>query len=98
MLPEWADPDRRDAALDRVAARLSGEGRWYNRPTRRQPTPAEARLLTCLSHGMDRRGAAAALGLSLETVKTQLVTARRRLAAKTTAHACSIAIRNGWID
>lgn len=37
------------------------------------------------------------LGLAVETVKTHMKRARRKLQAKNTAHACSEALRRGLI-
>lgn len=91
-LPEWSDPERRDAALERVAAVVLGA---Y--PRRLPPTPAERRVLLCLSHGMTTAMCADVLGVSPETVKAHTRSVRYRLAAKDTTHAVALAIRAGII-
>lgn len=92
LLPEWSDPARRDDALDRVAAAVFGPF-----PRRLRPSNGELRVLECLSHGMTAPMAAEALGVSVETVKSHLRSARRRLAAKNSTHAVTLAIRLGMI-
>lgn len=84
----WPDPDRRDGALMRVAARC---GRSETL------TPAERRCLTAAAAGLRRNETATALGLSPHTVDRQLTTARRRLRAKNTTHAVAEALRQGMI-
>lgn len=91
VLPEWSDPSRRAAALERAVAVV------FTHPRRQKPTRAELRVLECVSHGMTTPMAADALGLSVETVKTHLRAARLRLAAKNTAHAVALTIRMGLI-
>jgi DNA-binding NarL/FixJ family response regulator len=61
------------------------------------PTDDELKVLACLSFGMTNPMTAETLGKGLETVKTQIRTARYRLKAKTTIHAVAIAIRRGLI-
>ena len=60
-------------------------------------TKAETRVIVCFSHGLSYRETADVLGLSVETIKTEAASGRRRLGAKTKAHACSRAIRLGLI-
>jgi DNA-binding NarL/FixJ family response regulator len=102
-LPEWADPDRRADALDRVAAKVSltdeqlaEVAEWQ--PKRLEPSSAELNALTYASHGLGVKEIADALGVGTETVHTHLAHARRKLAAKNTCHACCIAIRRGYLD
>lgn len=59
--------------------------------------PEELCVLLCVSHGMGYKTAAKTLGRAFATVQTQLVRARYRLRAATTAHACCEAIRRGLI-
>ena len=61
-------------------------------------TERECQVLTAMSYGMERKDAAALLGISLETVKTRLDHARRALRAKNTTHACCEALRRGLIQ
>lgn len=82
--------ERRAAALDRVALAVYG-------PNREIPPDAELRALLCASHGLTRMMIADVLGVSPDTVKTQLQRARQRLAAKNTTHAVALAIRAGLI-
>ena len=88
---DWPDPDRRDAALLRCLERT------YRSQHLVQPTPSQLRVLAALSHGVDQRGAAELLGITFETVKTQLRDAKRRLGCKTTAHAVAEALRRDLI-
>jgi len=58
---------------------------------------SEKRVLEAASHGLTFDMIADVLGIGRETVKTELRSARYRLKAKNTAHACSEAIRRGLI-
>ena len=60
-------------------------------------TVAEGRALQLLSYGLTVPMAAELLGLSPQTVKDQVKTARLRLGAKTATQAVAIAIRTGVI-
>jgi DNA-binding CsgD family transcriptional regulator len=88
----WPDEDRRDDALYRVALAI---GRCP--PERTAVHAGELRALQASSFGLDADGVSVVLGLSLETIKTQLKTARRALRAKNTTHACCEALRQGLI-
>jgi DNA-binding CsgD family transcriptional regulator len=55
-------------------------------------TPAETRVLRRLAHGLTAPQAADALGVSYNTVKKQVRTARAKLRANTTTHAVAIAV------
>ena len=69
-----------------------------NRPQRATPlTDEEVETLTCYSHGLERPHVADVLGVSPETVKSRVVTARRKLAAKNVTHAVAVAFRIGLI-
>lgn len=61
-------------------------------------TPCELRVVQAMSYGMTREMAAELLGVSGETVKTQLESIRFRLKAKNTTHACCEALRRGLIS
>lgn len=88
----WPDPDLRDDALERLAARVAVQ------PDKATLTDAEKRVLEAVSHGLGGQGAADALGIGFETVKDRLKQARRALAAKDTTHAACEAIRQGLIQ
>ena len=61
-------------------------------------TPAELRVLECASRGLQGAMIADVLGVGLETVRTQLQTARAKLGAKNTCHACCEALRLGLLE
>jgi DNA-binding NarL/FixJ family response regulator len=86
--PDWDDADRRDAALERVAARLAVEGL-----TRRQLA-----VVFLLSHGMDYGEVADTLGLSIWTIRDYAAETRGRLVARTNTHAVATALRLGVIS
>lgn len=85
----WPDPDRRDDALERLAARVE-----VGRATL---TECERRCLIAASAGLDRRETALIYSVTPETIDKQLLMARRRLRAKNTTHAVAQAIRQGLI-
>lgn len=89
---DWTDPDKRDQALERLAADIGAAV---------HPGPelshSEKRALVCASHGLTAQMTAELLFLSEETIKTQLLTARGKLRAKNTLHAVALAIRAGLI-
>jgi DNA-binding CsgD family transcriptional regulator len=60
-------------------------------------TPREVQVLTYLSYGMDTRATAELLGLAPSTVETHYRKAKRKLRAKTRAHAVALAIRQGLL-
>lgn len=60
-------------------------------------TPAMVRVLLCASRGLGTKESAVTLGVSTETVKSELAQARYVLGSKTTTHACCEAIRQGLI-
>lgn len=60
-------------------------------------SPREHEVLGLASHGYTNGVIAATLGVGVETVKTQLVSAYGKLGARGRAHACSIALRQGLI-
>lgn len=91
-LAEWSDPDRRAAALDRVALRVA----QYDTPSHLWRSTLA--VLRCYAAGMEWMETAATLGISPETVRTHLREARLRLRAKNTTHAVAEAIRAGLLD
>lgn len=58
----------------------------------------ELSALRCLAHGLTPRMAAEALGVTPDTVRSHLVTARIKLSAKNSTHAVAAAIRAGLIE
>lgn len=68
-------------------------------PARRERpvSPAELRVVECLSHGLTTDMAAEVLGISHHTVRSHLSVVRAKLAAKNQAHAVAIALRQGLI-
>jgi DNA-binding CsgD family transcriptional regulator len=89
----WTDPDKRDAALYRLAADINQAV-----PTEgRDLSIAEVKVLVCLSHGLTMEMTAEMLEVGYETVASEARSARVKLGAKNTAHACARAIRQGLI-
>lgn len=70
---------------------------WRDMHRAGELTGGEVRILTAYSHGMNCAETAELYGVSPWTVDAQIKMVRRRLAAKTTAHAVAIAIRRGLI-
>lgn len=66
-------------------------------PHRTPPTPGELELWRCLAVGLTLPEAAAVLGRSVNTLKRRRTLGMMRLAAKTSAHAVAICLRNGWL-
>jgi DNA-binding CsgD family transcriptional regulator len=95
---EWADPDRRDAALERVRAQVK-HGPWLGPKTRdyRSLQPSELRALEAMSHGLSMLEASEVTGFNYETLRASLKNVRRVLGAKNTTHACCEALRQGLI-
>lgn len=89
--PEWSDPDRAEGALERLAndALLTPRG----------PAPARRQLevLQEMSMGLSYAETAAALGISIETVKEHMKRVRERLGARNTNQAIAEALRRGLI-
>ncbi len=101
---ECPDPDRRDAALERVLFRTygvageHGKRKYQLPPPRELLTDQETRVLQAMSSGLERKDVAKVLGLADDTVRCHLKKAQRVLAAKNTRHACCIALRLGLIS
>ena len=66
-------------------------------PGRRDLSQGEVRVLEAFSRGMTAEMAAEILGVTIETVKSQLKSARYRIRAKNTTHACCEALRQGLL-
>lgn len=65
---------------------------------RRECAPRIIEVLTCLSHGMDRKMTGRQLGLSPYTVADYMKAARQVLGARNRTHAVAIALRRGLIE
>jgi DNA-binding NarL/FixJ family response regulator len=89
QLPEWDDPDRRDAALVRVGERIASSGPF---------PPRELAVLFLLSHGMRHAEIGGTLGVSRATIDRDVETSVARLDAQTSAHAVATALRLGLIS
>jgi DNA-binding CsgD family transcriptional regulator len=91
----WPDPDRRDAALDRLRSRVVHD---RARPNERiELNRRELGVLQALASGLSPAEAGVALGISHGTVKGYLKSARRMLGAKNTTQAVALAMRRGLI-
>ena len=89
VLPEWSDPDKRDMALARIAARL------------RQPDPLtkpELAVVFLLSHGFTYAKAASMLHVSATTVHSHVHRMMLKLNATSSTHAVATALRFGLIS
>lgn len=60
-------------------------------------TPYEIQVLRYFSQGLEYKMVADAMNRSINTVMTQMKSARKKLRAKNTTHACCEAIRRGLI-
>jgi DNA-binding NarL/FixJ family response regulator len=89
VLPEWSDPDKRDDALIRMAARLVAADPLSTH---------ELAVVFLASHGVSADNTAAWLHLSAWTVKDYRATARHKLGATTLTHAVATALRTGLIS
>jgi len=70
---------------------------WRIGQTAHDLSPSEKDALTAISNGLTEQMAADLLVKERETIKSQLGSARMKLRAKTTTHACCIALRRGLI-
>jgi DNA-binding CsgD family transcriptional regulator len=89
-------PDALIDALKRtpVVDVMPGRAVWATRP---ELSENELAVLRCMSRGMTRKMTADTLNYSFEQIKELLQSARYRLSAKNTTHACCEAIRRGLI-
>lgn len=91
-------PDRLLGALGRAPVLDEAEINGYTAAHgRSELTATELACLRGLSHGLTTGGVADLTGRGAETVKTQLRSARYKLAAKNSTHAVASAIRQGLI-
>lgn len=83
------ESDWPDRLLEAIAAHEGREGKGLS--------AREREMLSCLSHGMSVGESALLLGVAYGSARKYLLWARRKLRAKTTAHAVAIALRQGLI-
>lgn len=92
---DWPDRLLHDLAqaplVDEAAIR-------YKNPARLTLTERELEVLRCASVGLEMEHTADLLFVSFNTVQSHLKSARYRLRAKNTAHACCLALRQGLIE
>jgi DNA-binding CsgD family transcriptional regulator len=70
-----------------------------NRPNEKNVlTPSERRVLEKIAEGDSTGESAAALGLSVHTVRTHMRNIRRKLDAHSQAQAVATAYARGWIE
>ena len=94
----WPDPDRRDEALERLARNLQRGGIAPRHGDNEFGlSPMEIRCLRAASYGQTTVDTGALFGLSPASIASHLRWARRRLRAKTTAHAVAEALRHDLI-
>ena len=60
-------------------------------------TSREREMLRCLAEGMNRQEICAELWLALSTVMFHMANMKRKLGARTQAHAVAIGFREGWL-
>lgn len=94
VLPEWSDPDRREAALERC---LLAAASFEQAAGRTVLTARERYALQAAAAGLTRAESAEVLGVTEEVLNGTLRRARTLLAAKTTAQAVAIAFRQGLL-
>lgn len=97
----WVDPKRRETAILRLAKKLGSFDAPHNDrsniTTKQELSPAQLRTLEDFSHGLTAVEIAEKRFLSPWTVRSQMKVILRKLGAKNTVHAVSIAIRKGMI-
>ena len=86
----WTDPERRDQALERLAARIND----YDRT---KVSPLEARALQGAAVGLSMEMIAEVYGVAYDTIHTQIESAKKKLGAKNLTHAVTLAMRQGLI-
>jgi DNA-binding CsgD family transcriptional regulator len=74
--------------------RPAARARWEDLPL----TPSELRTLSAIAGGLNRQQAADAIGVGLETIKSQLKRAVRKLDCQTVAQATARAVALGLVS
>lgn len=87
VLPQRLSPTRRRTQAEKDVALMAS-----------QLTPREREVLTLLVRGADGRRAAAALGISLNTVRTHVQSILTKLQVHSRLEAATFAVRHGIVD
>jgi PAS domain S-box-containing protein len=95
IVPVDSDQEGLDWLLEEDGAGSDGSG---DAPERAPLTPREREIITLLALGLTGEEIADKLVISPETVRIHVRNARRRLGAKTRAHAVALAIKGGQIE
>ena len=83
---------------DRTFTRLMAKIHATPWPTDCELSPNERRCVEAASYGLTNAMIAEAFGVGIESVKTALRNASRKLGAKDRAHAVAISLRQGIIE
>jgi DNA-binding CsgD family transcriptional regulator len=62
-----------------------------------QPTPAQRQILQYLANGCNQKQVSQVMGISHETIRTQLKLIRIRLRVNTVEQAVALVTKRGWI-
>ncbi len=96
---DWPDRLLHDLArapvVDEAAADFAND---YAMATKTDLSDRELQVLKCASVGLEYEHIGELLFISLATVKHHLKSARYRLKAKNTTHACCLALRQGLFE
>jgi DNA-binding CsgD family transcriptional regulator len=95
IVPVDSNQEGLDWLLEENGQRADGSG---DAPERVPLTPREREIVTLLALGLTGEEIAEKLVISPETVRIHVRNARRRLGAKTRAHAIALAIKGGQIE
>lgn len=90
----WRDDPQAEDALERLAAVIA----VTKAPTEYVPSSRECEAMQLAAWGLSNRRIAEAMGCSVETVKSHLKNATRRLDANNRTHLIAIAWRRCLID
>lgn len=100
MTPEERQRLRHEVSERRrqLVAKAHGNAQSVRAKHRGDPTDRELQILRLFAGGRTGRQIADELFVSIQTVKTHLSHVREKFDAATTAEACAIAVRMGWIE
>jgi DNA-binding NarL/FixJ family response regulator len=93
LAPRITDPALRDELLRACGLLAAGNGPLPGP----RPAPREVDVLACVAAGATNGEAAERLGVGVETVKSYLRSAMRKLGARTRTEAVASARRTGWL-